>query len=160
MIEILPDSFILEAMSSSFVSRSIMETVDTADADYLYRRVAINARNPVFEANEVERELVTCFRENQNQEIWQGLKTINEQSVFVMARPVQFLQSCLLCNGKTADAPVEMTRQYGDKGFNHRLDSIGGVDLVGIPTDRYAVKTMAEFTLYGMAHPAGPGCSP
>lgn len=152
MIELSPDSFVLEAMSSSFISRSIMETADTADADYVYRRVAINARNPVFEANEVERELITYFRENQNREIWQGLKTINEQSIFVMARPVKFVRSCMLCHGKTADAPVEMTRQYGDKGFNHPLDSIGGVDLVGIPTDRYAVKTMDEFTLYVMVY--------
>jgi signal transduction histidine kinase len=148
IIEVLPDSFVLEAMSSSFISRSIMETVDTADADYVYRRVAINARNPVFEANEVERELIAYFQNNQDKVIWQGLKDIDQQSVFVMARPVRFVESCMLCHGKPDVAPVEMTAQYGERGFGHHLDSIGGVDLVGIPTDRYAVKTMAEFSLY------------
>lgn len=148
MIEILPDSFVLEAMSSSFISRSVMETVDTANADYVYRRVAINARNPVFEANEIERELIAYFQENQSKNIWKGLKTIDEQSVFVMARPVKFVASCMLCHGKPADAPLEIARLYGERGFNHTLDNIGGVDLVGIPTDRYAVKSKAEFTLY------------
>jgi signal transduction histidine kinase len=148
IIEVLPDSFVLEAMSSSFISRSIMETVDTAEADYMYRRVAINARNPVFEANEVERELIAYFQDNQDKKIWQGLKDIDEQSVFVMARPVRFVESCMLCHGKIDEAPVEMTGQYGERGFGHPLDSIGGVDLVGIPTDRYAVKTMDEFSDY------------
>ena len=148
MIEILPDSFVLEAMSSSFISRSVMEIVDTADTDYVYRRVAINARNPVFEANDVERELITYFRQNQSESFWRGLKTIDEQSVFVMARPVTFAASCMLCHGNPADAPQEILGLYGERGFNHTLDKIGGVDLVGIPTGRYAVRSKADFTLY------------
>ena len=152
MIEILPDSFILEAMSSSFVSRSIMESVDIADADYVYRRVAINSRNPVFEANAIERELISYFQQNPGQDLWQGLKNIDKQNVFVMARPVKFVASCMLCHGLPAVAPEELISQYGARGFNHVLDSIGGVDLVGIPTDRYAVKSMSEFSLYVMVY--------
>ena len=152
MIEILPDNFIVEAMSSSYVSRSIMETVDIADADYLYRRVAINARNPVFEANAIERDLISYFQQNPSKDIWQGLKNIEERKVFVMARPVKFIQSCMLCHGQSAVAPVELIRQYGGRGFNHALNTIGGVDLVGIPTDRYAVKSMSQFTLYVLVY--------
>ena len=148
MLELLPEKFVLEAMSSSFISRSIMEKTEDADADYVYRRVSINARNPMFEANEVELDLIDFFRKNQNDSLWQGLKTIDGQNVFVMARPVRFVESCMLCHGSAADAPEEMAGQYGQRGFNHQLDSIDGVDLVGIPTNRYAVKTTSEFTLY------------
>jgi signal transduction histidine kinase len=148
MLDVLPDSFILEAMSSSYISRSVMEKAHPADSDYVYRRVAINARNPVFEANEVERELIAYFRDNQDKELWQGLKTVDDQSVFVRARPVKFVESCMLCHGKASDAPIEMTQRYGERGFDHDLDQIGGVDLVGIPTTRYAVKNIADFTLY------------
>lgn len=148
MLDILPDSFILEAMSSSFISRSVMEKAHPADSDYVYRRVAINARNPVFEANEVERELIAYFRDNRDKELWQGLKTVDDQSVFVRARPVKFVESCMLCHGKASDAPIEMTQRYGERGFDHDLNQISGVDLVGIPTTRYAVKNMADFTLY------------
>lgn len=148
MLELLPDTFVLEAMSSSFVSRSVMEKVQGTDADYVYRRVSINARNPLFEANEVEHELIDFFRANGNVDLWQGLKTIDDQNVFVMARPVRFVGSCMLCHGHAEHAPKEMAEQYGHRGFDHQLDSIDGVDLVGIPTDRYAVKTRSEFTLY------------
>ncbi|KJS03472.1 MAG: hypothetical protein VR65_00390 [Desulfobulbaceae bacterium BRH_c16a] len=148
MLDVLPDSFILEAMSSSFISRSVMEKAHPADSDYVYRRVAINARNPVFEANEVERELIAYFRDNRDVELWQGLKTVDDQSVFVRARPVKFVESCMLCHGKASDAPIEMTQRYGERGFDHDLNQISGVDLVGIPTTRYAVKNMADFTLY------------
>jgi signal transduction histidine kinase len=148
MLGLLPDSFVLEAMSSSYISRSVMENAHPVDSDYVYRRVAINARNPVFEANEVERELIAYFRDNQDKELWQGLKTVDDQSVFVRARPVKFVESCMLCHGKASDAPIEMTQKYGERGFDHDLNQISGVDLVGIPTTRYAVKNMADFTLY------------
>jgi hypothetical protein len=148
MLEVLPDSFVLEAMSSSFISRSVMETAHATDSDYVYRRVAINARNPVFEANEVERDLIAYFRENRDKELWQGPKTVDDQSIFVMARPVKFVKSCMLCHGNAAVAPAMLAEKYGQRGFDHQLDEISGVDLVGIPTDRYAVKSMTRFTLY------------
>jgi len=152
MLEVLPDSFILEAMSSSFISRSVMETVGNDNSDFVYRRVAINARNPLFEANEVEQELIAFFRDNQEKKLWQGLKSIDDRSVFIMARPVRFVESCILCHGEIADAPEEMAAKYEQRGFNHQIDSIGGIDLVGIATDGYAVKNMAQFTLYVMAY--------
>ena len=148
MLEVLPQSFVLEAMSSSYISRSVMEKAHSDDSDYVYRRVAINARNPVFEANEVEQELIAHFRENLDKDIWQGLKYIDDQRVFVMARPVRFVESCLLCHGKEADAPPELGGKYGTRGFDHSQDSIDGMDFVGIPTDRYTAKSNADFSQY------------
>ncbi len=150
MLEVLPDSFILEAMSSSYVSRKVME--NTSDFDYVYRRVAINARNPVFEANDVERELVAHFQENPDEPLWRGLKYIDGQQVFVMARPVRFVESCMLCHGKAEDAPTELVAKYGYGGFDHALNSIGGVDMVGIATDQYTVKSMADFSMYVLVY--------
>jgi len=152
MLELLPDSFILEAMSSSFISRSVMETPHAEDADYVYRRVAVNARNPVFEANEIERELIGYFRDNEDKQLWQGFKLVGDQNIFVRARPVRFVKSCMLCHGQKEDAPIEMIEKYGERGFNHPLDQISGVDLVGIPTSSYAVKNTADFTVYVMVY--------
>ncbi len=152
MLELLPDSFILEAMSSSYISRSVMETPHAEAADYVYRRVAVNARNPLFEANEIERELIGYFRDNEDKQLWQGFKLVNDQNIFVRARPVRFVESCMLCHGNKEDAPVEMIEKYGARGFNHPLDQISGVDLVGIPTSSYAVKNTADFTAYVMVY--------
>jgi hypothetical protein len=49
MYQEVPGKFIMEAMSTSFVSRSVMEGAKAHTEDLLYRRVAVNARNPQFE---------------------------------------------------------------------------------------------------------------
>ncbi len=148
MFEEVPDKFIREAMSSSFITRSVMEQNHSASLNYIFRRVAIGARNPEFEANKVEKELVQYFRDNQDQELWTGTKKIREQDVYIMARPVRYGQSCLLCHGDPADSPKELADLYPDSGFYHTLDSIDGIDLVGIPTKEYAAKNDSEFLLY------------
>ena len=148
MFEEVPDKFIREAMSSSFITRSVMEQNPSASLNYIFRRVAIGARNTEFEANEVERELIQYFRDNQDQELWTGKKKIREQDVYIMARPVRYGQSCLVCHGDPADSPKELAALYTDSGFYHTLDSIDGIDLVGIRTKEYAAKNDSEFLLY------------
>ena len=65
-----------------------------------------------------------------------------------MARPVIFKSSCLVCHGEPERAPEEISLIYGDHGFHHTLDSIDGVDLVGVPTSAYASQSNAKFTFY------------
>lgn len=152
MLELDPNNFVLEAMSSSFISRSVMENANPTDADYVYRRVAINARNPLFEASDVELELINYFRDNQETQFWSGMKTIDEQKVFVIARPARFVASCMLCHGNVADAPKEIIDLYGTTGFGHTENNIDGVDLVGVPTGKFTSESMSEFTLYVMIY--------
>lgn len=131
MYEMIPGTFIIEAMSSSYISRSVMERFK-GEEGYLYRRVAINSRNPEFEANTLERGFVEHFREHPTDTLWKGYKDIAGQRYYVMARPVTYVESCMRCHGDINDAPVEVVQQYGKRGFNKEVDSIGGVDLVGI----------------------------
>lgn len=134
MYDALNDTFIIEAMSSSFITRNIMDGVsEHSPTAHLYRRVAIGARNPKFEANQRERDLVGFFRTHPEEKLWQGYTVIDGVEHFVMARPVVFAKSCLHCHGKPEDAPKELISLYGDRGFGHREDSIGGVDSVGLP---------------------------
>jgi len=148
MLEAVPDKFIREAMSSSYITRSVMEKNHTSDLNYIFRRVAIGARNPEFEANDVEQELIHYFRENQDQFLWQGKKNYGDQDVYIMARPVRYAKSCLLCHGEPADSPKELADLYPNSGFYHKLGSIDGIDLVGIPTRDYAAKNDSDFVLY------------
>lgn len=131
MFDVLPDQFVIEAMSSSYISREIMDGMRSADS-HLYRRVAISARNPEFEANELELELIDHFRENRTDTLWQGYRDVDGDEFYIMARPVVFTQSCMRCHGDRADAPAELLTLYGDRGFDHVQDSIGGIDLVGL----------------------------
>lgn len=148
MFSAVPDTFILEAMSSSYISRAVMERHDGSEQDYLYRRVAIHARNPQYEANKVELELINYFRSLPDQQLWQGKRRMNGEKYFIMARPVIYTGSCLACHGRQEDAPVELRQQYGDLGFGHSLNSIDGIDLVGVPLKEYTAQSNSKFGQY------------
>ena len=148
MFATVPGAFILEAMSSSYISRAVMELHDSSHQDYLYRRVAIHARNPQYEANKVELELINHFRSHPDQQLWQGKRQMSGEKYFIMARPVTFTSNCLACHGKKEDAPAELRQQYGYLGFDHHLNSIDGVDLVGIPIKEYAAQSNSKFGQY------------
>ncbi|UZP65983.1 DUF3365 domain-containing protein [Desulfovibrio mangrovi] len=131
MFEVLPDQFVIEAMSSSFISREIMDGMG-GDNSHIYRRVAISARNPKFEANALEQELVGYFRAHNDESLWQGYRDVDGEEFYIMARPVVFYEECMRCHGAREEAPVELLALYGDRGFDHEQDTIGGVDLVGL----------------------------
>jgi two-component system, NtrC family, sensor kinase len=129
----LQDTFVIEAMSSSFISRQIMDKVNDKAGPYIYRRVALNARNPEYQATTEERKLVESFRDTPNRNLWQGYKTLDGTEYFIMARPVRYEASCMYCHGSPDDAPAELVKVYGDRGFGHELDALDGLDLVALP---------------------------
>lgn len=132
MYERLPSSFIIQAMSTSYVSRTIMAPVNDDHAGTVYRRVAIDARNPAYEANVLEREMIKHFRAEPEEALWQGYKAIDGERYYLMVRPVRFEQGCMYCHGRPEDAPAELLNLYGDRGFGKQLGAIAGVDFVGI----------------------------
>ena len=132
MYERLPASFVIEAMSSSYISRTIMAPVNDSRDGTIYRRVAIDARNPAYEANEHERELIRYFRAHPEQELWQGYRTMDGEKYFLKVRSVRFEDGCMYCHGRPEDAPPELLTLYGGRGFGKEEGSIAGVDFVGI----------------------------
>lgn len=132
MYERLPSTFVIEAMSSSFISRTIMASINDDHEGVIYRRVAIDARNPSYEANVHERELIGYFRANPDQEVWQGYRTMDTERYYIKARAVRFEESCMYCHGRPEAAPSELTSLYGARGFGKELGAIAGVDFVGI----------------------------
>ena len=129
------DDFILEAMSSSYISRAIMELVNDEIDDFTYRRVSINARNPNYEANELEREMINYFAQNPHITEWHNiLDNENEARVFMRFQPVIIKDSCLHCHGEPDDAPQKIIENYGShRGFNRVSGEISGVISVGLP---------------------------
>lgn len=141
-----PDEFIIEAMSSSYISRRIMEQLNASMGKYHYRRVAENARNPRFEINGLEAELLQYFRANPEQRTWVGYRKLDEEEYFVMARPVFFEESCMTCHGSPEQAPKELIERYGnERGFGRRFGALDGLDVVGLPVHE-AVLRIREAT--------------
>lgn len=148
MFEKHPEAFLLEAMSSSYISRNIMDRMGDKAVGHVYRRVAIGARNPQSEANDLERSLIDNFRTDPTREKWSGTLKLRGTNYFVIARPVVFSAECMTCHGSLSDGPIEMKIAYGDRGFGHREGSIDGLDFVGFPVGSSEAQLKGVITSY------------
>ncbi len=135
--ELGEDHFVPEAMSTSYVGRSVMERFAPAlEEEFEYRRVSLNARNPDFEANELEREKISYFQQNPEQDEWQGVMDSGETECFLRFKPVVFEQECMRCHGSPEDAPEALVNMYGDeRGFGHEVGEIAGLSVVSVPVE-------------------------
>lgn len=130
------DFFMVEAMSTSYVSRAVMDLFRGSMPDFDYRRVSVNARNPDSEANAMEREMIEYFRNHGESDNWQGLLKIDGVAHYRRFMPVYFDDSCMHCHGVPEDAPKTLLDIYGDqRGFGHYSGELAGVIAVGIPVD-------------------------
>ncbi len=131
------EDFIIQAMSSSYVSREIAERIGATNQDMEYRRVAINARNSTYEANDFERKMIDYFRNNQEEDEWHAIvKDEDGHLTFVKLKPVIVNKSCLHCHGDPDIAPGKIIELYGAKqGFYRAEGQISGLVSVAIPVD-------------------------
>lgn len=130
------ETFLLEAMSTSFVARAMMDRFNTAMPDYRYRRVAINARNPRSEATPEEVRMIEYFAANPEEKDWKGIINMSDQSHFMTFKPVYLQESCMHCHGAVENAPKDLVKLYGaERGFNRKAGEIAGLIAVGIPVD-------------------------
>ena len=131
----LPDhKFILAAMSSSYISRMVMERFNQKAHGFIYRRVAANAMNPDYEANALETDMIERFRNNPKLQEWQGILELDSKKYYIRFQPVVYKAACLNCHGDPADAPKEVLALYGNtSGYFHKPDEIAGVISVGMP---------------------------
>ncbi|MFH1984550.1 MAG: DUF3365 domain-containing protein [Pseudomonadota bacterium] len=130
------DAFILEAMSTSYVTRAVMDRFNENLPEYRYRRVSVNARNPLSTPSPTERELIDYFQHNPGQNRWQGIRRMDGDTGFIHARPVYMEASCLNCHGSPTSAPPKLLALYGSKrGFGYREGDLAGVMAVSIPVN-------------------------
>jgi two-component system NtrC family sensor kinase len=137
MYELLgQEAFVLEAMSTSFVGRAVMERFKESMPEYHMRRVALHPRNPASEPRPFEIDLIKHFAAHPESHSWQGILQIGGQSSFVHSRPVFFTQECMHCHGSPREAPPDLLARYGsERGFGYRPGEIAGVTAVTIPVD-------------------------
>ena len=130
------DHFMLEAMSTSYVGRSVRERFAPALDEFNYRRVAINARNTDFEANELEREKIELFSGQDKKGEWQGVVSVNGKDQFKRYRPVVFESECMRCHGSPEDAPDVLVEMYGsERGFGRSEGELAGLSVVSVPVE-------------------------
>ena len=128
------DHFVREAMSTSYVGRAVMDRFAPELPGVRYRRVALNARNPEYEANIIEQDMIDYFRKNPEAEEWQGIVDHDGYAHFQRFKPVVFESECLHCHGRPEDAPRELLEMYGSEhGFGRSPGEIAGVVSIDMP---------------------------
>jgi len=132
---VAPGEFIPEAMSTSFVARSVLEDVRQAFPDTILRFATRNPRNPVNQATPAEEALIQHFEQHPDKDKWSGTMEFcaGGAKYFVCAIPRRFEASCLKCHGQPADAPAALLARYGTvAGFGRSVGEIS-VDLAAVP---------------------------
>ena len=135
------DAFVREAMSTSYVSRAVMERFKAFLPEYSYRRVSQNARNPDSEPTRFESELIGYFASRPEEHSRRGIVPIDGSPHFLHARPVRFDDSCMHCHGRPEDAPQALVDLYGpERGFGYQPGAVSGLMAVSIPVDVALIK--------------------
>ena len=145
MFRILPKGrFVLKAMSSSYISRQIMDRLNIRNTSrYYYRRVSINPKNPDSRANLFEAGLIRLFNNNKNLKIWENNSMVGDREYNLIARPVIFTDSCMQCHGIPGNAPKGLIDIYGDtNGFYFKPNEVGAVVVAGFPVDMIKTPVM------------------
>jgi hypothetical protein len=128
------DTFIIEAMSTTYVSLSIMRRFSEKLEGYVFRRASLNPHNPSNMADEFEEEMFDWFEEDRDRDFWQGVVAKKGESFFISMIPDYFDESCLRCHGDYRDAPESLVEKYGSKnGFRFRSGDMAGINSVAIP---------------------------
>ncbi|NOX33256.1 MAG: DUF3365 domain-containing protein [Deltaproteobacteria bacterium] len=155
MFKALPKgSFVLKAMSSSYISRQVMARLNIRDTSgYHYRRVSMHPRNPKSTPDNFESGLIRMFDKNKNLKTWEDNTYVGDKNYHLVARPVTFTRSCMQCHGDPGDAPEELINIYGDtNGFHYTPGQVGGVVVAGFPVDMIKTPvikvTLNYLTLY------------
>ena len=128
------DEFILEAMSTSYVARSIFEDVRTEFPDYIIKFSSDNPRNPINQAGPEEMEIIKRFNSNPDLKRWEGITIIHGRPYMAKFNARRMEEACTLCHGSPTDAPRSIIEKYGPvAGFNRPMGQVIGMDTVAIP---------------------------
>ena len=138
MVEnVASDRFILEAMSTSYISRQIMNDLRKSYPEFYYKRAANNPRNGLNRADDFEDKMLHWFTSNPEKDQWEGMIKKNGQTFYTRMKPIWAEQQCLKCHGDPADAPQDLIDLYGAKqSFGFSAGDIVGADTIYIPTDK------------------------
>jgi len=130
------EEFIPEAMSTSFVARSVFEKVRKKFPDVILKFSSNNPRNPANRASRDERKIIEYFKRNPEAKRWIGEVRLGERVYYGQFNVRRMKESCLRCHGDPADAPASLVARYGDTaGFHRAVGDVAALDTVAVPVD-------------------------
>lgn len=144
--EFLPQSI------PSYSSGQVFENLKKEDSyysDFAYKPAMLDPTNLRDKADGFEAELVQRFRQDKNLKELSGFRSLGNQDLFYIAKPISISDpSCLKCHSTPDVAPKEMIKQYGTKnGFNWKLNEVLGTQIVAVPASQVYQNARQSFVL-------------
>jgi len=128
------DTFIIEAMSTTYISTTIMNRFAESMPNYVYRRASLNPHNPKNMADEFEEKMFDWFEDDPDRSFWQGVVKKNGDSFFISMVPDYFTPACIRCHGDAKDAPQSLIDRYGSNGgFRFKEGDLAGINSIAVP---------------------------
>ncbi len=111
-------------MSSTFAVRGIEGYFKSlSGAGYYYKESAINARTPLNEAEDYERDFLKRINSDPKLSVQSGVKTIDGKRFYVVMRRGEVMEkSCLRCHSTPQAAPAGMVEKYGPERSYNRYE--------------------------------------
>ncbi|MBA2882723.1 PAS domain S-box-containing protein [Desulfosalsimonas propionicica] len=164
MVELLsPEAFVPEAMSTSFVSREVLNGLRDRFPDFSYKRAAHNPKNPVNMADSFEMEKLRWFGNHPETDEWHGIIEKDNRSFFTRMKAIYAEAQCLKCHGRPGEAPDALKEIYGsENGYDFNVGDVVAADTIYIPVDvsffkiketawlMFVVAATALFSLLGL----------
>ncbi|GAB4419936.1 MAG: DUF3365 domain-containing protein [Thermodesulfovibrionales bacterium] len=132
----LPNRFIVEAMSATFVAKGIEKRIREKLPSYSFKEATLNPLNLEYKADSFEKEKIEGFRTGKLTKEWRGYKQTEAGSFYVIMRPVEVKPDCLRCHGDPTFAPPEVRERYGTThGYGWKAGEIQTVNTIYVPAD-------------------------
>jgi HAMP domain-containing protein len=147
----LPDKFIIEAMSATFVARGIEKRIREKLPNYAFKEATLNPLNLEYKADNFEEAKIEEFKSGKLEKEWRGYKKTGTGNFYVIMRPVEIKPDCIRCHGDPLQAPPEVREQFGTThGYGWKAGEIQTVNTIYVPADvpiENAKKALILFTL-------------
>ncbi len=130
----LPNKFIVEAMSSSFGARNIFDIIKRKYPEFYFKHASLNPRNELNLADRFESSIIQKFEADPELKEWQGYRSINGKTDFIIMKPIVTEIRCMKCHSVPEKAPRKMLERYGiTAGFGRRPGDIIGALSISVP---------------------------
>ncbi|MBZ4681939.1 MAG: two-component system, NtrC family, sensor kinase [Thermodesulfobacterium sp.] len=137
----IKEDFILEAMSTTHIRTKVMRRFKTKFVDYDYRRVSLKPINPQHLPNDFERKILKNFMQNPEIKRWENIVDFNKDKYLVVIKPIHVEKECLVCHGKTKDAPKSLLKIYPRKeDFLWKVGDLMGLEAIYVPLERWLLE--------------------
>lgn len=131
----LPAGEFHEETVPSFAAQTVFRAIARTYHAYTYREPALNPTSPADLATPFDVELIQRFSADGGLQELSGVRAVQADRLFYLARPIRVVQQgCLTCHSTPDRAPPAMVARYGNTaGFGWQLNQVVGVQVLTVP---------------------------